>query len=194
MADVRGASGVPATTQFSTNGTPSPSTPIYINTDNGNGYCLLGNVVTQIFSTIYSATVSTTNATITTIATIPIPSSTTVLIDANVVARRGGGSAGTAEDGAAYIIAAAYKNIATVATEIGESKIFTAEDQAGWDVTVTPSGSNALIQVTGAANKNIDWFVSYKLYTSTLLSYDNLVTELGEYLITESGDYLITEV
>lgn len=111
------------------------------------------------------ATVSTVDATVTTIATIAIPVSTTLMIDVRVVARRTGGLAGSTEDGGAYIVAAAYKNVAGVATEIGEGSLFSAEDQAGWAVTVTPSGSNALIQVTGAADNNISWKVSYKTFT-----------------------------
>ncbi len=113
------------------------------------------------------ATVSTTDATITTIATIAIPSNTTVLVNATVVARRTGGSSGSAQDGASYIICASYKNVAGTATEIGETKLFTAEDQAGWDVTFTPSSSNTLIQVTGATNNNVDWKVSYSTVTVT---------------------------
>lgn len=109
-----------------------------------------------------TATVNTTNATVTTIATIAIPADTTVLIEANVVARRTGGSSGTAQDGAGYVVYATYKNVAGTATEIGETSMFSAEDQAGWACTINVSGGNALIQVTGAANNNISWVCNYK--------------------------------
>lgn len=108
--------------------------------------------------------VTTTDATVTTIATIPIPASTTLLIEARVTARRTGGSAGTAEDSAGYIVGACYKNVAGTATEVGETSIFSAEDQAGWACTVTPSGSNALLQVTGAVDNSVSWVVTYRLY------------------------------
>ena len=108
-----------------------------------------------------TATAATTNATTTTIATIAIPVDTTVMIEARVVARRTGGSSGTAQDGAGYRIAAVYKNVAGTATEIGESSLFSAEDQAAWTVGVTASSGNALIQVTGAANNNVSWTCQY---------------------------------
>jgi len=113
---------------------------------------------------IYS--VQTTDATTTTLATITIPSETTVLIEAHVVARRTGGVSGTAEDGAAYVIDAAYKNVAGTATEIGETAVFTAEDQAGWSCTLSASGGDALLRVTGAVGNNVVWNVRYYLYTA----------------------------
>jgi len=112
----------------------------------------------------YQNKVTTTDATATTIATIAIPSSTTVMIEARVTARRTGGASGTAEDSAGYIIAAVYKNVSGTATEVGETAIFTAEDQAGWDCSVSPSSGNALIRVTGAASNNISWVITYRLY------------------------------
>lgn len=125
-----------------------------------NWFTALWQQIAYLFT--LQATVATTNATITTIATIVIPSGTTVMIEAKVVARRTGGSAGTAEDGAGYVIYAAYKNAAGTATEIGETAVFTAEDQAGWTCGISGSGANALIRVTGAANNNIDWMVMYR--------------------------------
>jgi hypothetical protein len=110
-------------------------------------------------------TITTTDGTSTIIATIPIAASTTVMVEAKVVARRTGGSAGTAEDGAGYMVVATWKNVAGVATDIGSASIFSAEDQAGWSVSVDKSGSDGLIRVTGATNNNITWFISYKIYS-----------------------------
>lgn len=126
-----------------------------------------GNWLTQVWQQLSylfttGATVSTTDATATTIATITIPPETTMLIDVKVVARRTGGSSGTDEDGAAYIVAAAYKNVAGTATEIGETAIFAAEDQVGWGCAFSGSGANALLKVTGAANNNVDWSAIYR--------------------------------
>lgn len=115
--------------------------------------------------TTYLNTITTTDATPTTIGTVAIPSSTTVMIEARVTARRTGGTSGTAEDGASYIVVATYKNITGTATEIGESSIYSAEDQAGWAVSVSPSSGNALIQVTGAVDNNISWVVTYRIYS-----------------------------
>lgn len=108
------------------------------------------------------ATVSTTDATVTTIATIAVPATTTLHIEATIVARRTGGSSGTAEDGAAYKVLVAYKNVAGTATLVGSGAVTTVgEDQAGWDVTVSASGGNALIRVTGALDNNVNWACRY---------------------------------
>lgn len=105
-----------------------------------------------------TGTVSTTDATVTTINTIAIPGSTTVMLEAYVWARRTGGSSGTAEDGAAYIVRATYKNVAGTATLIGSVQAnYTAEDQAGWTATFSVSSGNVLLRVTGAANNNVSW-------------------------------------
>lgn len=134
----------------------------------------LGDPITTFSSTAsgddpievaYQNKVTTTDATQTTIATIPIPASTTVMIEARVVARRTGGSSGSAEDSAAYIVSGCYKNVGGTATEVGEGGMFTAEDQATWACTFNVSGSNALLQVTGAANNNISWVVTYRVYS-----------------------------
>jgi len=103
--------------------------------------------------------ITTTNATPTTIGTIAVPAQTTRGIVAFVTARRGSGSAGTAEDGAFYEVKAVAKgNAGNNASLIG-SALVTAigESQAGWDVTVSTSGGTVLIRVTGAANNNIAW-------------------------------------
>jgi hypothetical protein len=107
---------------------------------------------------VYQNRLATTDATVTTIHTIAIPASTTVALIAHVNARRTGGAAGTAEDGAFYIRAATFKNVAGTATQIGATTaIHTNEDQAGWDVTFAVAGGNALVQVTGAVDNNITW-------------------------------------
>lgn len=111
----------------------------------------------------FTSSVATTDATVTTVATIPVPASTTVVIEAKVIGRRTGGASGTTEDTAVYMFAACYKNVSGTATEVGEGSIFSAEDQAGWDCTASASGSNILIRVTGAAANNITWAASYKV-------------------------------
>lgn len=110
-------------------------------------------------------TVSTTNATVTTLATIICPVTTTTSIVGYVSARRTGGTAGTAEDGALYRVEAVVKNVAGTATIIGSTVTVIGEDQAGWDVTLAGSSGNILIQVTGAVNNNINWTWTGKLTT-----------------------------
>jgi len=102
--------------------------------------------------------VATTDATVTTIDTIATTSNTCIMVDVQVVARRTGGTAGTAGDVAAYKRLAAFKNVAGVLTQISTTTdAGTFESQAGWDCTVVVSGTNILVRVTGAANNNVTW-------------------------------------
>lgn len=113
----------------------------------------------------YWGTIQTTNATVTTLYTFTIPDSTTFAIHANVTARRTGGSSGTAEDGAYYERVAAFKNVAGVAAQIGSTSTpVTLEDQAGWDVTFDVTGATARVRVTGAANNDVSWILTAKVY------------------------------
>lgn len=136
----------------------------------------LGSLIDRNFAEIASrplpeiveGSVATTNATTTTALLIPIPASTTTLVEVTVVARRTGGSAGTAEDGAGYRILGLYKNVAGTPTLIGSlSTPFTAESQAGWNATLDVSGTNVRVRVTGAANNNVVWEASAALHKAS---------------------------
>jgi hypothetical protein len=76
------------------------------------------------------------------------------------VARRTGGSAGTAEDGAGYQLNGVFKNVAGTATLIGQAVSITHESQAAWTVDYNGSGGNVLVRVHGAANNDITWHMS----------------------------------
>lgn len=127
----------------------------------------VGNEIFRIESTAtnddpmdqyFHGRLATTGNTQTTINTITIPASTTVMLEAFVRARRTGGSAGTAEDAAGYVIRGTYKNVAGTATLVGAVDAnYTAEDQAAWDATFTVTGATALLRVTGETNNNITW-------------------------------------
>lgn len=108
--------------------------------------------------------VQTTNATVTTILTIPLDDNTTT----KVFVELAGQSDGT-NTGAAYERVAAYRrNDAGAPALIGAvATPFTAEDTAGWDITLTLSGNNLLIQVTGAAATTIDWVCRVHLHKAT---------------------------
>ena len=110
-----------------------------------------------IGDTVVGRTV-TTDATPATLFTIPLLASRTTLLRVAVWARRTGGVAGTAEDGAGYLLAATYKQSGGTATLIGGvTALHTAESQGGWDATCVVSGPNVLVQVTGAAGNNVTW-------------------------------------
>lgn len=102
--------------------------------------------------------VATNNATITTVETIATTTDTTIQIKAEVIGRRTGGTGGTAGDGAGYFIVGTFKNIGGTVTQIGTTtNVHVVEDQAGWNCVFTISGTNILVQITGATNNNVVW-------------------------------------
>lgn len=113
---------------------------------------------TQESDTILKS-VNTTDGTQTTLATIAITSGYTYLIESRVTARRTGGSSGTADDGASYVRRGTYTTKSSTVTLMGSVQTLgtDAEDQAGWDVTLSISSTNVLVRVTGAANNNVTW-------------------------------------
>lgn len=116
--------------------------------------------------TVTQGRAATTDATVTTLQTIAITASRTYQIEARVVARRTGGTAGTADDGASYVIHGSYTTKAGTVTLLGAlSATYTAEDQAAWDATLTISGANVLVRVTGALDNNVVW------HSTTYVSY-----------------------
>ena len=108
--------------------------------------------------------VATTNATVTTIHTFTVPASTTYAIEAIVIARRTGGAAGTAEDGARYILNGVYKNVAGTATIIGVLGVQEDESVITYNCTLTLSGATVLCRVTGVVNTNITWHMTARVW------------------------------
>lgn len=112
------------------------------------------------------ALVRTNDATVTTLATIPVPLNQVVKVQGQVAAHRTGGSAGATNDGAGYTLDFVCTNTAGTAAIIGTASVTTiGESQAAWAVTVTFSGTNALVRVAGAANNNVTWIWSGQLLT-----------------------------
>ena len=100
----------------------------------------------------------TTNATVTTLYTQSVPVNETIVVDGYVSARRTGGTAGAANDGAGYTVQFVAKNTAGTAALIGSGTVTTlGESQAGWNVTLSASGGDILVRVTGAIDNNITW-------------------------------------
>lgn len=107
--------------------------------------------------------VLTTDATATTLATIPITASKTYLLDARVDARRTGGAAGTADDGAVYIRRSMVTTKGGVVTINAVQDGLTQEDQAAWDATFIVSGTDVILQVTGAIDNDVTWHATVRL-------------------------------
>lgn len=102
-------------------------------------------------------TASTTSATPAVISTIAVPRNATYVLQALIVARRTGGSSGSANDGAIYKLVGAFYNDAGTATLVIDGVEFTSEAQTTWGAAFGVSSGNATITVTGSANNNIDW-------------------------------------
>jgi hypothetical protein len=116
-------------------------------------------IFTERNSSGTSGVANTTNATVTTIETIPIPTSTVLIINSEILARVTGGSNGYTGQGCLYSRAQAFRNIAGVVTAIGTISAVSKEDiaLALYDVIFTISGTNVLIQVNSQANDNTTW-------------------------------------
>ncbi|RLI85006.1 MAG: hypothetical protein DRP01_07170 [Archaeoglobales archaeon] len=104
------------------------------------------------------ATVQTTDATLTTIATIPISDPETVQIDAMFVGIR------TVTDHAGYLRRAIVYRRGGGATLLGVVDTpLQRETDNSWNARIVVSGNNLLLQVLGAAGQTIDWKVRYKI-------------------------------
>jgi hypothetical protein len=110
---------------------------------------------------VYQNRLATIDATANqTLHTFAIPTSTTVMIEVNVIAKRS-----TTETGAGYKLIATYKNVAGAVTLIGAvATTLSAEDVAGWDCNLAISGTNVLCRVTGAAASNITWHMTARTW------------------------------
>jgi hypothetical protein len=105
----------------------------------------------------WNKSVATTDATVTTIISIPIVLNSASRFLVSVVGKRTGGSSGSTGDIGSYLCTFTANNVSGTTTNSNLVMIDAYESQPAWDVTITTSAGNALIQVTGAANNNITW-------------------------------------
>lgn len=98
--------------------------------------------------------VTTTDATLTTIATIAITDNRVVEIKAIVVGRR----TDAADRGAFIRQATVFREAAGGATIVGSvTTTRTRKSDPQWDVEINVSGNNVLIQVKGDAAQTVNW-------------------------------------
>lgn len=108
----------------------------------------------------FNGLTTTTDATVTTIFQYPLDGDNiTYFVEAYVLGRRTGGSAGTAGDSAGYIRRGTYQRAAGAAPALvgAVQDGYTAESQAGWDCTLDLSTNDLRVRVTGAANNTVVW-------------------------------------
>ena len=104
-------------------------------------------------------TVSTSDATETTLANIAIPDNTVMLIEARVVGRRTNSSSRAGYFRRALV----YRQAGGAATIEGQVQTnFTQEFNPQWNATIDVSGNSARIRVTGIAGATINWKSSHR--------------------------------
>jgi len=99
----------------------------------------------------------TTDASVQAINTIATAADTVMLVEARVIAKCTGGSSGTPGDCASYIRTFRVKRVGGTVTILNVDSMYTSEDKTLWNVTITLSGTNVLVNVVGVANNNITW-------------------------------------
>lgn len=99
-------------------------------------------------------TVSTTDNTVTDLATIPIPDDTVVSFEFQGLAVRTNGV-----DQAAYLRRAlvSRRGAGVAVLEGSVQNTWTNESDPSWTFTLIVSGNDAIIQVRGANGKDVDW-------------------------------------
>lgn len=141
-----------------------------------DGANVTGNVTLKV-ADITSGTISvkdnilrnnsltTNDNTSTTVLTIPTATGNSYMIKANVIGYKLSG-AGSGAVGATngYVRDIIVKNIGGTVTIVGNQSTMTFEDIAAHNVTVTTSGTNILVQVTGSTNNNIKWNAIAEVY------------------------------
>lgn len=111
--------------------------------------------------TIYQLRGTTTNNTQTSIGSIGLIASTTTGVEAIVTCRRTGGSAGTAEDGAMFVVRAAFQR----GVQIGATtSTVVARNNALISATMDYSANTCRILVTGDTNNNYTWHCTARIW------------------------------
>lgn len=105
------------------------------------------------------STVSTSDNLDTVIEIISTNTDETMIISANLVARR----TDSGSESACYILKSCYRNNGGVLTQIGSDDITGFEDTIGWDIGTSISGTDVQIFVKGENSKTISWKCEHKL-------------------------------
>lgn len=162
-----------ATSYVTNSGTAVPSANVLnvlsnqsnINNDNGTTTIGSGNTVTVLLTNRQTATVTTVDATPTTILTFTLGAVPGVYsIEGNLVAFDATDTAG-----ASYSFTSGVRTTGAAAIEIGTEfkDLFEEVAMTNSDFHVLVSGNTLIIQVVGINSKNIDWncYLTYRLVT-----------------------------
>lgn len=156
LANSNAVSGVLGFANGGTNASSFSAGSRLIATNSGNTALEDTSLVVSEIETKKHDSITTANATQTTISTIGTTSDTTYLLQASIVAN----GSSTSEAGG-FIINALVRNDGGTLTLVETDFLEIKDISLGWDADVTISGTNILIRVTGEAAKSIDWSVAY---------------------------------
>lgn len=114
-------------------------------------------ILSQQSEIVLSGRVATTDATQTNLYTFTIPTGVTYSIEATVIAKRTGGSAGTTGDSLKWTFSGVLNNPSGTVGVVGTPNTNLQRNNSNWAVSTSVAGSTAIIKVTGVANNNISW-------------------------------------
>ena len=139
---------------------------VKVKVTNSNLQNRVGANIWVFFEDTINSTVTTLAAAVTLAQTIPIPLNSVLLITSNITSRKTAGlGVGVIGDGNGYIRTVKAKNVAGVVTIGTIQSSFTSEDILPFNATFAVSGTNILVNVTGAVNDTVDWNVTSKIYS-----------------------------
>lgn len=136
---------------------------LYIYQTDSNGYLQVleqeaVNLTSNLTKTTLSKDLATTDATITTIYTLPVPTDKTIAFKATFVARRTGGTSGANGDGGSYTIEGSVINASGTVTRNITITSFNLGAFTG-AVTAPVLGTDLLLRCQGVTNYNVAWGV-----------------------------------
>ena len=117
--------------------------------------------IANLVQDVAGGTVSTSGAVTSTVQTIAIPNNSIKTITARVTYRKtAGAGTGTVGQGSSMNLTASVQNIGNTLTLGTVQNDYTdaVNAIAGVSATITISGTNALVRVTGIVNDDIDWY------------------------------------
>lgn len=109
------------------------------------------------------ATVSTTDATVTTLDSFTVPTDTSSYVEFRVVGRRTGGSSGTVGDSSVFGLTARVRNVGGTVTVLDLQNDYTSEANTATSATLDVSGTSVRLRVAGAASNNYSWWSHAKI-------------------------------
>ena len=126
------------------------------------------NTIYQLWTNVYSirntTKILTNDDAVTAGVRIPLNTGKTMMVQAHIVARRTGGTAGSDGDSAYYVLTGCYKNVGGTLTGVSSPNLIGGEDVSEWNVGFSTSGTDVIVTVKGGANTNVTWQATISSY------------------------------